>query len=160
MGEGVRHNIALAASLQSVITNCRRRLQGCLHITGLEEPPLFLGVVSPHPGQAVGLQLDANLKLIGLDLIHTALRLLHLRQDSKQVLHVVTDLVRDHIGLGKLAALTADVTTVESSLEVLKERRIQINLAIDGTVERPMADWATPHPERVPPENMTSVGGS
>src|SRR5262249_33732282 len=136
MGEGVRHNIALAASLQSVITNCRRRLQGRLHITGLDEPPLFLAVVSPHPSEAVGLQLDANLEMLDLDLIHTALRLLHLRQDSKQVLHVVTDLVRDHIGLGELAALATDVTTVESSLDVLKERRIQIDLAIDGTVER------------------------
>jgi hypothetical protein len=60
MGESVGHDIALAAPLQPIVADCRRRLQGRLDIAGLEQAPLLLRVVRPHPGQAIGLQFDAN----------------------------------------------------------------------------------------------------
>jgi hypothetical protein len=49
----------------------------------------------------VGLQLDPDLELIALGLVHAALQLLNPGQDPQQVLHVVADLVRDHVGLGE-----------------------------------------------------------
>ena len=76
MGESVGNDIALAAPLQSIVADARRRLHGRLDIARLDEPPLFLCVVRPHPGKAVGLQLNSNLELIALNRVHTALRML------------------------------------------------------------------------------------
>src|SRR5262245_11282441 len=136
VGKRVRYDVALAPTLQAIVANSGGGLHSCLDVARLDEPPLFLRVVSPDSGQAVRLQLHVNLELIGLDLIHTALRLLHLRQYSKQVLHVMTDVMRDDIGLGELTAFASDITTAEPPLKILKERSVQIDLAIDRTVER------------------------
>src|SRR5215831_4618782 len=51
-------------------------------------------------------------------------------------MHVVADLVRDHVGLGELAALASYVAATESSLEILKECGIEIDLLVVRTVER------------------------
>src|SRR5262245_4379045 len=160
MGESVGHDIALAAPLQSIIADGRSRLHGRLDIAGLDEAPLLLRVVRPHPGKAVGLQLDPNLELIAFDRVHAALRFLHLGQDSEQILHVVVDLVRDHVGLGELAAFASSIAAAETSLEVLKECGVEIDLPIVWTIEWTHGGLGKPHPERVAPENITSVGPS
>src|SRR5262249_24293004 len=48
----------------------------------------------------------------------------------------VADLVRDHIGLGELAALASDLTATETPLEILKECGVEIDLLVVRTVER------------------------
>src|SRR4051812_43116518 len=134
--EGVGHDVALASPLQTVIADRGRGLHGRLDVAGLDQPPLFLGVVRPYAGEAIGLQLDPHLELVGLGLVQAALHLLHLRQNAEQVLHVMSDFVRDHIGLRELAALAADLAAAETPLEVLEERGVEIDLAVVGTVER------------------------
>src|SRR5262249_29826192 len=136
MRETVGHDIALAAALQSIVADGSRRLHGGLNIAGLDEPPLLLRVVRPNPGKAVGLQLDPHLKLIALNRVHGALRFLYLGQDSEQILHVVADLMRNHIGLGELAAFASNIAAAETSLEILKERGIEINFPIVRAIER------------------------
>ena len=79
MGERVRHDITLAAPLQSIIADGRGRLHGRLNIAGLDEAPLLFRVMRPHPGKAVSLQFNSNLQLIGVALVHAVLRLLYLR---------------------------------------------------------------------------------
>ena len=69
MSEGVGHHIALGASLQPIIADCRCRLHGGLDITRLEDAPSFRCVVTPHSHQAVGLQFNSNLKLIALGFV-------------------------------------------------------------------------------------------
>src|SRR5262245_58263864 len=135
MGEGVRHDVALGPTLQAIIANGGGRLHGCLDVAGLEELPLFLRVMGPYPGKAVGLQLDADLELIGFASVHTLLRLLHLWQDSEQVLHMVADLVSNHVGLRELAALASDVAAAETLLDILKERGVEIDLLIVRAIE-------------------------
>ena len=82
MGESVGHHITLTPPLQPIVADGGCRLHGSFDIARFDEPPLFLRVVRPHPGKAVGLQLNSNLQLIALNRVHTALRLLHLGQDS------------------------------------------------------------------------------
>jgi hypothetical protein len=137
MGESVGYDIALTAPLQSIIADSRRCLHGCLDIAGLDKPPLVLRVVCPHPGEAVGLQFDPHLQVIGLHLIHTALCRLYLGQDAKQVLHMMANFVGDHVGLRELAALASDVAATESSLEIFKECGIQIDFLVESAIERP-----------------------
>ena len=79
MREGIGHHIALASSLQPVVADRCRRLQGRLDIARLDDAPLFCGVVTPHACKTVGLQFNANLQLVALGLVQAALRLLHLR---------------------------------------------------------------------------------
>src|SRR5262245_9271132 len=130
MGKSVGHHIALAPPLQSIIADRRCRLNRRLDIAGLNEPPFLFGMMSPYSRKAVSLQLNADLQLIGIGLIHALLRLLHARQDAEQVLHMVTYLVGNHIGLGELARLAPHVAAAEAAFEVVKERRVEIYVAI------------------------------
>jgi hypothetical protein len=81
--ERVGDDIALASPLKAIIADGRRGLHRCLYITGFDETPPLLGVIGPHTRQAIGLQLDPDLELIGLGLVHAALGLLHTGQDAK-----------------------------------------------------------------------------
>src|SRR5215470_5725196 len=94
-------------------------------------------VMGPNARQTVGLQLDANLKLIAIGLIHAALDLLHSGQYSEQVLHMMTYLVRDHIGLRKLAAGASHLASTKPALQILEECRVEIHLLVIRAVERP-----------------------
>ena len=107
VGEAVRHHGALRSPLQRIVADRGRRLQRRVDVARIEELVLRLGVVRPDAGEAVGLQLD-HAPAVWLDCARSpeaALRLLHLGQDAEQVLHVMADLMRDHIGLRELAGL-------------------------------------------------------
>src|SRR5262249_7775142 len=63
--------------------------------------------------------------------------LLRLGQDAEQVLHVVTDLVRDHVGLRELTGLAADVAAAKARRDLIEERGVEIDLLVRRTIERP-----------------------
>src|SRR5262249_5347889 len=89
-----------------------------------------------NAGKAIGLQLDPNLQGVGFSLAHPTLRLLYLRQQSEQILHVVADLVRDHVGLRELAGFTADIAGPKPSLKILKETCVEVDLLVQRAIER------------------------
>src|SRR5690242_16861276 len=92
-------------------------------------------MMRPDAGEAVSLQLDPHLDAIRFGAVaDPALRFLCLRQDTKQVLHVMADLVRNHIGFRKFARLAA--ASAESNLHVAEERGIEINTPVVRTIER------------------------
>src|SRR5262249_10178095 len=106
MGEAVGHHVALRTPLQRVVADRRRRAHGGFDVALFDEGRFALaaqGLVlftGPDAGETVGLQLDPHLDLIGVGpTAGGALRLLRLGQDSKLVLHVMTDLVGDHVSL-------------------------------------------------------------
>src|SRR5262249_22004017 len=135
-GRGVGREVVGGGWWKSTAPVGGRLWQGRLDTGGLNEPPLLLRVMRPHAGEAVGLQLDPNLELIGLTLVEAALRLLNLRQNTKQILYVVANLVRNHVSLRELAALASNIASAETLQEILKECGIEINLPIIGTIER------------------------
>src|SRR5262249_19653231 len=129
VGEAVRHHVALRSSLQGVVADRRRSLHGSLDVARLYERRLALTLqivvleLRPHAGETVGLQLDPHLDRVRFGLAtRRLLQLLRLRQDAEQVLHVVADLVRDHVGLRELAG--AALATAESGLDLLEERGV------------------------------------
>ena len=68
-------------------------------VARLERLPALVGMVRPHTGQAVSLQFDSYLDAVCFGAAsNLALCFLRLRQDAEQILHVMPDLVRDHIG--------------------------------------------------------------
>jgi hypothetical protein len=129
MRKGIGHDIALALSLQAVMADGGRGLHRRLHIPRFDESPLFFGVV--------GLQLNADLKLICFDFVHSALRFLHLGRHTEQVLHAMAHLVRDHVSLRELRALAPAAT------------KAPLNISEEGGVNGPIADCATPQADRV-----------
>src|SRR4051812_10269218 len=90
VGEALRHHGALRLPLQRVVADRRGGLQCRIDVARIEEALLRLGMIRPNAGEAVRLKLDADLQPVRLRLAAgPLLRLLHLRQDAEQVLHVV-----------------------------------------------------------------------
>ncbi len=104
--------------------------QGAFDVTGFEDVSRFLGVMRRHAGQEVGLELEPDRKLGGIGFAHAALLRVHLVADAQQVLHVVADLVRHHIGLSKFAR------RFEAVLQLVKEAKVNINFLIGRAIKR------------------------
>src|SRR4029079_15922127 len=106
-----------------------------LDVARLQRVPTLVGMVRPDTGEAVSLQFNPHLDAIRFRAVaDPTLRFLRLRQDTEQILHVVSDLVRDHIGFGKFAGLAAAPT--EANLHVAAERGIEIDTPVVRAVER------------------------
>ena len=95
---------------------------------GLEQS-LLRGVVSPHAGVAVGLQFLPHRERIGFAFTGTLPGRLHSSRHACQRLHVMTDFVRDHVGLCEVSGRT------ESFVEIPEEGEVEIDLAVGRTVE-------------------------
>ena len=90
-----------------------------------------LGKRSAVPESVPELTLKNPAKLsIALGFAGGLLGLMDLARDSGQVLHMVADLVRDHIGLSELAGRG------KAPGELFIEAQVDIDLAIARTVER------------------------
>jgi hypothetical protein len=109
-------------------------LHRSFYVAWFDKFPCLLRVVRPYSGRAIGLQFDPHLDSVRIRFVHTLVRFLGFGQDSEQILHVVTDFVRDHIGLRELTGLASDIAGTKSTFKVAKERGVEINLAIVGTV--------------------------
>src|SRR4030095_4832646 len=102
VGEGIWHGITLRFALQPVVADRGSRLHRLLDIARLEDMTGAIGVVGPDPGEAIGLQLQADGRRVGSGL-GTGPHRIHLVHDAHEVLHMVPDLMRDHIGAGKVS---------------------------------------------------------
>ena len=93
-------------------------------------------MVGPYAGVAIRLQFDSHLDAVGGGLVAGGqLRGLRLGQGAEQVLHVVTDFVRDHIGLREFAGVA--LATMKARLDLTKKRRVEIDAAVGRTIKRP-----------------------
>src|SRR3954467_10432189 len=108
MRELLRHDAAGAELLQAIVADRGGGAQRFLHVARIEFNPAGRGssrlrrLVAPHAGIAVGLQLEAHRHRVRAARIRT-LRLAHLSFRAHQRLHVVADLVREHVGLREVA---------------------------------------------------------
>ena len=114
---------AAAPALEAVVADGRGGPQALLEVARLEHAPLAGGVVAPHAGEAVGLQLQAHRQLVGLASVPPAAAAPHLVVDAEQVLHVVADLVRDDVGLGEVAG------RAEAPFQLVVEAEVDVDLA-------------------------------
>jgi hypothetical protein len=106
-----------------------------LNVAWLDRLPSLIGIIGPDSGETVGLQFDPHLNTICFRLAACLLLCpLRLRQNAEQVLHVMTDLVGDHVSFGEFAGLAGAAT--EALLNVTEERGIEINASIVRAVER------------------------
>ena len=127
MGPGVLVDRSRRLTLQRVVADHGRGADGLLDIplfevTACEHP------VRPHAGEAVGLQLEAHRQLVGL--IRVALLLLvHLVADADEVLHVMSHLVGDDVGLSEVT------WCAEAGRQLAEEVEVEPSRHVDRAVE-------------------------
>src|SRR4051812_39150397 len=132
--ELLRHHATRAELLQAIVADRGSGAQRFFHVARIEFDPAGRGssrlrrLVAPHAGIAVGLQLEAHRHRVRAARIRT-LRLAHLPFRAHQRLHVVADLVREHVGLREVAGCA------EAAIQFIVETEIEIDLAIAGTIE-------------------------
>jgi len=124
VGKGVGVDAAGRLPLDAIVAHGCRRRQALLDVPGLEDVPACRGM-APDAGIAVGLQLHANRQLVG-EVGTLLLCPADLRSEPQHVLHVMADLVGDHIGLGEVAGRT------EAALQLLEEAEIEIDPLVAG----------------------------
>ncbi len=92
-----------------------RRHAALVHVTWVQ---FFSagGVVAPDAGKAVGPQFHLHRERIRIPLAAPSLRLRYLPIDAEQILHVVPDFMRHHVGLGEVAG------GAEAAIEFAEER--------------------------------------
>src|SRR5688572_2245428 len=125
MGESFRTDVPLALLLQLVIANHAGCVKGLFDVAGLDKIQGLrftsaLCANRPDAGKAIGLQFRLDGGAVGT---------IPARK-IEDVLHVMTDFVRDNIGLGKISR------SLKSVAKFLKERKIQVDLFVPWTVER------------------------
>ena len=135
MRELLGHDAARTQLLEAIVADRGGGAECFFEIPGIE---LHLsaggaaglgGLVAPHAGVAVGLQLEAHRQGVPVRGIRL-LCLAHARLGAADRLNVVSELVRQDVGLGEVAG------RAEAALQLVEEAQIEIDLSIAGAIER------------------------
>src|SRR6185369_7332065 len=130
VGEAVGHHAAGRLLLQGIVADRAGGFQRLVDVAGFDQPAFLIGVVGPHAGEAVGLQFHPHGQGVGFALAHVGAGFADLSLDAQYVLHVMADLVGDHIGLREIAG------RAEPARELVEEIEIEIDLLIAWAIER------------------------
>src|SRR6185295_19237241 len=84
----------------------------------------------PDARQAIGLQLQPDRERIGVRFGGATTSGVYLVHDAQQILHMVTDLVRDDVSAREVSG------GLKAVGEFLEERKVEIDLAVARTIER------------------------
>ena len=97
MRELVGHDPALCFALERVVADRVGGLEAFLDVTCFHDRLALriAGVLGPHPGVAVGLELDPDLDRIASRIAHLCLGVVRLVEQPLQILDVVADFYRD-----------------------------------------------------------------
>ena len=130
VGEAIGNDVALCLLLHAVVADGAGRVQPFFDIVDLEEVARTVGMIGPDPREAIGLKLEAHRQSVGLGFTDTTACRFHLFHDAKQVLHVVTDFVRDHIRLGEVTGGSV------AGFQIVVESEVDVYLPVQRTIER------------------------
>src|SRR3954470_24134490 len=114
--------------LNPVIADRGCRVQCFVDIT-LLQASARLGRLRPHAGVTVSLQLQTDGELVGFRSIRF-LRLPHALISADEMLHMMSELMRDYISLGEISRRS------EALPELVKKSEIEVDALIDGTIKR------------------------
>jgi hypothetical protein len=115
--------------LHSIVPDRARRRERFGHIARIKlvhQP----GMVAPYARVAIGLQLHAHGDRVELRLRDASARLFQPLEAAGELLHVMPDLVRDHVGLGEIPG------RAKARLQIAIKREVDVQLLVAGAVER------------------------
>src|SRR5262245_61960551 len=98
-------------------------------------------MMDPNSGETVSLQFRYDARGGGRGLPCFSLRITALRHQSEQLLNMMPELVRDDVGNRQPASPAPPFTGSETVLEIVEERRIEINLLIKRIIKRTRGAW-------------------
>ena len=134
VGKAIRRDPRSGHPLDAVVADRGGSVQPFIDVAGLElhfplsGPARLRGVMAPDAGETVGLQLEPDRQLVLL-IWTRLLEAADLRLDAEQMLHVVPKLVRQHVGLRKIAR------RAEPLLKLGEESQVEVNERIGRAVE-------------------------
>ena len=131
VGEGFGCCTALSLLLQPVVADGFGQFETLLQVTVLHRVVHGVLIVCPDSCIVVGEQLETDADLIGLYLISLVHRLMGLAECSCEILHVVTDLMGNHVSVGK--GITLDT---QLSFHLREEREVDVKLLVARAIER------------------------
>ena len=103
MGPAFRLDLATRHFLQSIVPDGRCCAEPFFEIARLDQVAFTLGVISPDTGITIGLEFHSDRQGISFDLRHLSLEAMHFFCDAEEILHVMADLMSDHISLREVA---------------------------------------------------------
>jgi len=130
VSEGFWHDTAPGTALESIVADRSSGSQRFIDVAGFDDVFGAIGIMRPDTGEEVSLKLEANGEAVEFGLADAAARRLHFVGDAEQVLHVMSDLVRDDVGLGEIAGRAKAVAQFPIKAE------IDVNAAILRAIER------------------------
>src|SRR5690348_7201791 len=89
-----------------------------------------VGITSPNAGEKIRLQLKPDRELIVFSFADQTAHRLYAIANAEQILHVMSNFMRDDIGLRKIASGT------ETVLELTEKTEVDVNASILRTIER------------------------
>ena len=131
MVECVGHGVALCLLLQVVVANLRCHVDALLDVALFERAKHPVVMVGPYTGEEVGLELQTYADAVALLLAHTAHLLMGVVEYSQQILHMVSHLVCNDVGIGKVAIGT------QLSLHLCEEGEVDVYALVGRAVEGP-----------------------
>ena len=129
MRERIRHHIALATLLKPVIADGRSCVQALFNVALFKNVCGCMRFLCPDSCKAVSLQFHSNRQKIGIRFGQLHSRSRNFFRDTYQILHMMPDLMGDHISLRKIASCAQLV------LHILVEGQVDVNLLIQRTVK-------------------------
>jgi len=129
MGEALRAYRSALHPLQVIVAHRGSCLQASRDI-GVVNDFSLLAAVRPYACEAVRLEFEIDRERVSLGWI-LAGETLNFLFDSENLLHMVTEFVRDNVGLGKVRAAAAE------ALEFIPETQVDVDRLVNGTVKRP-----------------------
>ena len=129
MGEGIGNHHPGLSFHHPVVPDRSRRIHTLLNISLFEDVFHALGMVGPDPCQEISLQFESYQVTIELAFTQISTLFLNLFHNTQEVLYVMTDLMGDDIGYGKI---TLGIQVV---LHGPEKSQVNIHLFIAGAVE-------------------------
>jgi hypothetical protein len=116
--------------LESVIANGAGRAHRFFDITGFDNAFDTVGITGPNAGQKICLQLEPDGELIVFRFTDPTAHRLHTIGYTEQILHVMSNFVRYHIGLCEIASCT------QAFLEQTVKTEVDVNASIVRAIKR------------------------
>ena len=151
MGEAVGHHVALPSLLQRVVADRGGGGQRLLDVACLEQSLSARVWFAQMPAKQSACSSVLHRDRVGLGLADRCWRCAR-RQDAEHVLHVVADLVREHVGLREIAG------RAEALAQLVVEAEVDVEVLVGRAVERPGRGAGKPQAEFTLSEKSVSVG--
>ena len=101
--EGIGHDVALRAALEIIVAHHTGRAHRFVDIAGFDDVLDAIGMTRPDAGEEIRLKLEPDGELVVFRLTDAPARRLHAITDAEQILHMMSNFVRDDVGLREIA---------------------------------------------------------